>query len=280
MKFRDLWTENNYKYNPNEFHGPTLPYFTLPAAWLNGSHDFNDFTEATFRLVTVCFGVGLDCFIVIIDAGFGRGRTFGPPSLTALSPAMVFYSRYYIHEMLLVFFTALTGIAWWRYGKSGRFGWCVLAGAGLGLMWATKETFVFACFRWRWPRLAAEGDADRCLGRAARHHGFKSLAGALALQLSLRCFSSPHFFTNPAGCRRRSKPTARGCIARGARPMRIRGIFISSDCCFIEPTAVRSGAKDYRGLAVVGFAAGLAGGNGLERPTSRLSALSPLHCVG
>ena len=57
---------------------------------------------------------------------------------------MVFYSRYYIHEMLLVFFTALAAMAWWRYGQSGRFGWCALAGVGLGLMWATKETFVFA----------------------------------------------------------------------------------------------------------------------------------------
>ena len=50
MKFRALWMENNYKYDPNEFHGPTLPYFTLPAALLNDTHDFNEFTEAARQL--------------------------------------------------------------------------------------------------------------------------------------------------------------------------------------------------------------------------------------
>ncbi len=30
MKFRALYVNNNYKYDPNEFHGPTLPYLTLP----------------------------------------------------------------------------------------------------------------------------------------------------------------------------------------------------------------------------------------------------------
>ena len=58
---------------------------------------------------------------------------------------MVFYSRYYIHEMLLVFFTAWTFICFWRYANSGR---CAVlsrgGGLGLGLMYATKETFVFA----------------------------------------------------------------------------------------------------------------------------------------
>ena len=53
---------------------------------------------------------------------------------------MVFYSRYYIHESLLVFFT-LAAIAFaWRYCQSRRLAWCLAAGAGLGLMQATKET--------------------------------------------------------------------------------------------------------------------------------------------
>jgi len=55
---------------------------------------------------------------------------------------MVFYSRYFIHEMLLLFFTALTLGAGWRYAQTRSARWAVLTGAGLGLMFATKETFV------------------------------------------------------------------------------------------------------------------------------------------
>jgi uncharacterized protein (TIGR03663 family) len=57
---------------------------------------------------------------------------------------MVFYSRYFIHEMFLVFFTALTIGAGWRYYQTRLARWAVVAGVGLGLMWATKETFVLA----------------------------------------------------------------------------------------------------------------------------------------
>ena len=35
MKFRSLWVTNDYTYDPTEFHGPTLPYATLPAAWFS-----------------------------------------------------------------------------------------------------------------------------------------------------------------------------------------------------------------------------------------------------
>ena len=58
---------------------------------------------------------------------------------------MVFYNRYYIHESLLVFFTLGFIGAAWRYAQSRKAGWALLAGVFLGLMHATKETFVFSC---------------------------------------------------------------------------------------------------------------------------------------
>jgi uncharacterized protein (TIGR03663 family) len=200
--FRSLWNENSYKYDPNEFHGPTLPHFTLPAAWLDASHDFNDFTEATFRLVPVCFGVALIVLLLLLTPDLGRPETLWASVFVALSPAMVFYSRYYIHEMLLVFFTALAATACWRFGKSGRFGWCVLAGSGTGLMWATKETFVFAVLsmtlaaactaawtRWR-GGFALEGGARWKL---------KHIAAALGIAAVVAVLFFSSFLTNPAG---------------------------------------------------------------------------------
>src|SRR5438309_242272 len=117
MRFRSLWASNTYQYDPNEFHGPTLEYSTVPSAWLSASHDFNSFTESTFRRVTVTFGVGLILLLFLLADALGKLETLWAAGLTAISPAMVFYSRYYIHEMLLVlmvffssFFTNFGGL--------------------------------------------------------------------------------------------------------------------------------------------------------------------------
>ena len=34
IKFGQLWERGTYRYDPNEFHGPTLYYGTLPVVWL------------------------------------------------------------------------------------------------------------------------------------------------------------------------------------------------------------------------------------------------------
>jgi len=146
VKFRGLWERNDYRYDPHEFHGPTLPFATLPSARLSSSTGFNHFSEATFRIVPALVGTGLILLLLLLADGLGRPATLIAAAFTAVSPAMVYYSRYYIHEMLLVFFSALVLGAGWRYSQTGRLGWCLLAGLGIGLMYATKETFVFVLF--------------------------------------------------------------------------------------------------------------------------------------
>src|SRR5581483_2768998 len=92
------------------------------------------------------FGVGLILLLPLIADGLGRNATICAALLIAISPAIVFYSRYYIHEMLLVFFNLLALGAGWRYVRSRKPGWILLAGAAIGLMQATKETFILALF--------------------------------------------------------------------------------------------------------------------------------------
>src|SRR5438552_15988559 len=144
IKFGQLWEHGAYKYDPNEHHGPTLFYATLAVARLTSSPDFQHLTETKLRLITVCFGVGLLLLLPLIADGLGRKATVWAAIFTAASPAMVFYSRYYIHEMLLVFFTFLALAAGWRYWRTRKLGWALLAGGAIGLMQATKETFVLA----------------------------------------------------------------------------------------------------------------------------------------
>ena len=203
VKVSELWQHGRYAYDPDEYHGPALHYATLPFLWLSGARNSDELDDATLRLAPVAFGVGLIFLLVLFVDGLGRLALAWAAIFTAVSPAMVFYSRYFIHEMLLVFFTALTLGAGWRYWQTRSARWAVVAGVGLALMFATKETFVIS--------LAAMGLAGvvtawcavdkthRIRGLLALwnwKHAALALSAAFAVWLLL--FSS--FFTNLPGC--------------------------------------------------------------------------------
>lgn len=202
VKVSELWEQGRYAYDPDEYHGPALHYATLPFLWLSGARNSAELQDATLRCAPVVFGVGLILLLLLFTDGLGRPALAWAAIFLAVSPAMVFYSRYFIHEMLLVFFTALTLGAGWRYAQTRSARWAVTAGVGLGLMFTTKETFVIT--------LAAAGLAGmvtiwRELPQPRRVQGLIALwnwkHAALALGatfiLWLLLFSS--FFTNLAG---------------------------------------------------------------------------------
>lgn len=142
VKFGGLWQHGGYKYDPEEHHGPSLYYATLVLGCLSGAPDIDHYSENRLRVVTVVFGIGLVLLLPLVADGLGRKGTVWAGLFTAVSPAFVFYSRYFIHEMLLVFFAFLALAAGWRYWRSRKLLWILLAGVAVGLMDATKETFV------------------------------------------------------------------------------------------------------------------------------------------
>ncbi|MDQ2732095.1 MAG: TIGR03663 family protein [Armatimonadota bacterium] len=144
FKFEDVWEKGVYHYDPQEFHGPTLYYAAIPSVWLHGRRHLADTTEADFRIVTVVFGAGLVLLLALLARGLGWPAAVFAALLTAISPAFVFYSRYYIQETLLAFFTLAAIGCGWRYVETRRPGWAAVAGLSAGLMVATKETSVFA----------------------------------------------------------------------------------------------------------------------------------------
>ena len=200
--FRGLWLDGEYTYNPHEFHGPTMPYATLPSVWLSGAASFSETTEATYRSVPVCFGICVVLLIWCFADAIGWPAALSASLLAAISPAMVFYSRYYIHETLLVSFSLCAVLFTWRYLRSGKLSWCLAAGVAIGLMQATKETaplsyaaaamalglaWLYGC---GWQKQASN---DR---PSLRWWHFALGAGA-ALFTAAVLYSS--FFTNPRG---------------------------------------------------------------------------------
>jgi len=144
IKFGDLLEQGVYEYDPDEYHGPTLNYLTLIPAGLTGAKNLMQVSEFTLRIVPVFFGVCLVLLLLLVIDGLGKGASVYAAVLTAISAAMVFYSRYYIQEMLLVCFTFGAIVSGYRYTQNKNIAWALLTGAFLGLMHATKETCIIA----------------------------------------------------------------------------------------------------------------------------------------
>ena len=139
-----LLEQGRYEYSTADYHGPTLDYLTLAAVRAQGIKRYADLNEAALRAVPAAIGVLLVAahFWLIPYLGFAASACAA--LFTAVSPAMVYYSRYYIHETLLVFFTFCAMLALFQYFRRPSAAWALAAGALFGLMYATKETWIIA----------------------------------------------------------------------------------------------------------------------------------------
>ena len=201
-KFARLLQQGLYEYDPEEYHGPTLNYLTLIPARVRGIATYADLDEITLRSVPAVIGILLVAAHILLVPVVGFRPAALAALLAAVSPAMVYYSRYYIQETLLVAFSFGALIFICRYLQTHRAYWAVAAGASVGLMAATKETWVIAfgsmagalAFSWALRRRqpAAGPQTDR--RRTAVH---LAAAGLTALALSGLLFSS--FFSQPRG---------------------------------------------------------------------------------
>jgi uncharacterized protein (TIGR03663 family) len=144
IKFGALLEGGYYRYDRHEYHGPTLNYLTLIPAWLSSAQKLTQVSEWMLRIVPVFFGTLLILLPLLLRDGLGRSAMIVAATLTAVSPAMAYYSRYYIQEMLLVCFTFGVIVSAYRYTQSQKFGWALASGVFLGLMHATKETCIIA----------------------------------------------------------------------------------------------------------------------------------------
>jgi len=123
-----------YKYDPSNYHGPTLYYLTLPSIVVFGLSTF------AVRLVTAFFGVATVALILGLRRYLGTIGALAAAALLAVSPGSVFYSRYFIHEELFVFFTVGIVVAVLFFFESRRAIFLMLAFASAALLFATKET--------------------------------------------------------------------------------------------------------------------------------------------
>jgi len=185
VKFGDTLESGRYRYDPEEYHGPTLYVFSLVPAWILGITKYESLTEGVLRIVPVCFGLGVVLLLLLMRRGIGWTAALASGFLTAVSPAMVFYSRYYIQETLFVFFALGLAVSGYRYALRPGWTWAALSGLFAGLLAATKETWILVFVSFAAAALLAAGprglkaNTDRGESGMRLRHGFFFLATAL-----------------------------------------------------------------------------------------------------
>ncbi|MCY7376468.1 MAG: glycosyltransferase family 39 protein, partial [Pyrinomonadaceae bacterium] len=95
----NLFREGVYKYDPANYHGPDLYYFALAASKMFGLNTISiRGSVAIFGVLTVVLAFFLKDYI-------GKIGSLAAALFIALSPGMVYISRYFIHEISFVFFS-------------------------------------------------------------------------------------------------------------------------------------------------------------------------------
>lgn len=146
LKYAQLYHNGAFKYDPHEYHGPSLYYLTYPVMALFGFPDYPETSVMMYRLVPALFAVGTILLLFFIRDALGTWATVFAGLAVAVSPNLVFYGRYYIHEWLLVFFTMVMMVGLFRYLIRPHWKHALTTGVGLGMMHTTKETCIIAWF--------------------------------------------------------------------------------------------------------------------------------------
>src|SRR6185436_15636948 len=92
-----LFREGVYKYDPANYHGPTLYYLTLPFTKLFG------LDTIPVRASVAIWGILIVVLAFYLRRYIGRIGALFAALFLEISPGMVYFSRYFIHEIFFVF---------------------------------------------------------------------------------------------------------------------------------------------------------------------------------
>jgi uncharacterized protein (TIGR03663 family) len=204
LKFGALLERGEYRYDKADHHGPSLYYLSLPFARALGADTLAALSEKTLRLVPAFFGLGAILLLLLFVPLIGKEAVLWSALGLAVSPVMIYFSRFYIQETLLLFFLVGFIAALWRYNRKPSWAWALAAGIFAGMMYASKETSIIAfgsiaaafllASLFRGKKEAGTSGA----GSAGRHFWINTLIGfAAAVAVSFLLFTS--FFQNPRG---------------------------------------------------------------------------------
>ena len=141
-----LVRDGRWNYDPRNYHGPTLYYFTAIVPWVikllfgTEASETYGLNTIVIRLVTALFGLATIGLVFLLRRRLGTVATLTAALLLAISPGAVYLSRYYIHESLFVFFTLGAVVAAIRFYDQRNPVYLIVAAISAAMLFATKET--------------------------------------------------------------------------------------------------------------------------------------------
>ena len=204
----NLFRTGYYHYDPANYHGPSLYYIAvLPTAVNNLFHWGHGLSTFVIRFVTAAFGVGTVWLMLCLRRYIGTAGALAAAAFATVSPGFVYFSRYFIHEILFVFFSLGVIVAWLWYRETGKKYYLMLASASAAMLFTTKETWIITTGVWLiaipcttiYLRLRGRND-DAPAGIEQQELGNTKLyliCAGIFVVIGVLLYTS--FFTNPKG---------------------------------------------------------------------------------
>ena len=128
-----LFTGDGYRHEP-WIHGPLQFFLNSMVFAIFWDDDF------TVRITYALFGAGLVGLPYFLRGYLGRPAALIASAMLALSPALLYFSRYSRNDIYMAFWALALFVLMWRYLHERKDRYLYLAAAVLALAFATKET--------------------------------------------------------------------------------------------------------------------------------------------
>jgi uncharacterized protein (TIGR03663 family) len=138
-----LFRDGLYRYNPTNYHGPFVYYCALLTSTIT-SFFFGKEGLSTWsiRIVPALFGTAIVWLTLGLRRQLGIFGTFSATLLLVVSPGEVFFSRYFIHEILFVCLALAVVVTGIRFQETHESRYVTWIAVWLAFLCATKETWV------------------------------------------------------------------------------------------------------------------------------------------
>ena len=182
--------EGGSRFDPAHYHGPLLGTLAIPLCEMRGESSWREMSKSTLRALPALAGSLLVLVPLLWRRRFGDAPMLLSAAMLATSPLLVYYSRMFIHETLLVLFGMLALLSLTKIPRWG------VPGFLIGLMFATKESFAISIIAWAGAGLLVAMENRKSLDRATLLGAWREYRMPVAVSLIAFTATAAGFYTD------------------------------------------------------------------------------------